>query len=277
MQVLLVVTALVLVATFVWRRSAAHLTSKSRRTPTHRLLGGPRAGVSSVFAGLPTDLDPRAVRAPRAAPRTTAVRATLRLVGLDWSAVSLDDLPFTLLGITREAPEVFTSVPRGKHRVRIGFAEGAMRTTKPSIDFVVDDECDVIVSRNEEGALTVERLPSSGDEPKHACCIHYPTWAKGPLVGRRFGRSPVLFDDLLDEIDQALGARRTREHLAELGDRMVGLPLTSEQLATLRKVVASHLEQASDAGEARPPGAAASELEELIAVVLPPEQVVQKV
>lgn len=276
MQVLLVVTALVLVATFFWRRRVAHVQATSRRTPTDHLLGGPLVGVNTVFGGITTDLDPRAVRAPRSAPSTTA-RATLRLVGLDWSAVSVDDLPFTLLGITREAPEIFTSVARGKHRVRLGFAEGAMRATKPCIDFVVDDECEVVVSRHEDGALTVERLPFSGDEPKHACCIHYPTWAKGPLVGRRFGRSPVRFDDLLDEIDEALGARRTREHLSELGDRLVGLPLTSEQLATLRKVIASHLEQASDPGEANATHARDAELEDLIAVVLPPEQVVQNV
>jgi hypothetical protein len=246
MQVLLVVTALVLVATFVWRRWSARRDERARARGTSRshTFAGPFVHLRGpALADLPIALEPVVPRPARTAP---ASRATLRLVGLDWAQVAVDDMPFTLLGITRETPDVFTSVAWGKHRVRLGPPEGAKRATLPAIDFVIDDDCEVVVSRRDDGALTVERLPLPAEPPKPAGCIHYPTWAKGPLVGRRFERSPIHVDALLDEIDEALTTRRTREHLSELGDRLVGLPLTADQLATLRKVLASHLEQAHD-------------------------------
>lgn len=274
---LLVVTALVLVATFVWRRWAARGEAHGRTRANARPFGGPFVGVRApTLVGLPLALE-GLEPAPRPARTGIASRATLRLVGLDWAHVSVDDMPFTLLGITREAPEVFTSVVWGKHRVRLGSAEGPHRATLPCVDFVIDDDCEVVVSRRDDGTLTVDRLPLPSDRPKPAGCIHYPTWAKGPLVGRRFGRSAVRVEALLDEIDEALTTRRTREHLSELGDRLVGLPLTPDQLATLRKVLASHLEQAHEAG--REPGHDRTkdreELEALVYAVLPHDAIVR--
>ncbi len=248
---LLVVTALVLVATFVWRRWAARGEARSRTRANARPFGGPFVGVRApTLVGLPLALE-GLEPTPRPARTGIASRATLRLVGFDWAHVSVDDMPFTLLGITREAPEVFTSVVWGKHRVRLGSAEGPHRATLPCVDFVIDDDCEVVVSRHDDGTLTVERFPLPNEPPKPAGCIHYPTWAKGPLVGRRFGRSPVHVDALLDEIDEALATRRTPEHVSELGDRLVGLPLTADQLATLRKVLTSYLEQAHEPGRGR--------------------------
>lgn len=275
---LLVVTALVLVATFVWRRWAARGEARGRAHANARPFGGPFVGVRApTRVGLPLTLEALEPASPRPARTGAASRATLRLVGLDWAHVSVDDMPFTLLGITREAPEVFTSVVWGKHRVRLGSGEGPQRATLPCVDFLIDDDCEVVVSRRDDGTLTAERLPLPSDRPNPAACIHYPTWAKGPLVGRRFGRSPVRVEGLLDEIDEALTTRRTPEHLGELGNRLVGLPLTEDELATLRKILSSHLEQAREGRREHGRGLAEEreELEALVYAVLPQEAIVR--
>lgn len=194
-----------------------------------------------------------------APPRRPPVRGRGALVldGLALERVELDNLPYPLVGLTTRPARGLYGVPCGRHRVRVRGARGDAART---IDLVLPAEGAVVVSRAADGALVARR---AGRVELDAGYIHYPTWARGPLLERR-ARPAADVAGLAAQLAEAFTAAE-RGACARVADRLVGLPLTEAELESLRRLCAEQI--------ARAPAGERDEARARAALVLPEVEV----
>jgi hypothetical protein len=224
---LLLATALVTLAAVVWR-----LVARARR--------GPGAAPSPARAARGVLL--HAVYAPRARrpPARGCGRGVLVFDGLELERVELDELPYPLAGLTTQAARGLYDVPCGRHRVRVR----AARDEAPcALDVVMPAGGTLAVSLSAERGLIAR---SARRAEIDASYIHYPTWARGPLLDRR-ARPVVDVTGLAEDLAGAFSAAE-RSACARVADRLVGLALTEAELDALRRVCAEQVARAP-AGE----------------------------
>ncbi len=241
MQALLVTTALVLIGVFVWR-------VLGRRAARLRHGAGAQAQDTQHVRRFGTPGPARPISRAAAAARTPG--GVLRVEGVDWTSCVLDELPYPLAGLTATAPQGLYELTCGRHRLAVGAGAG-----RRVVDFIVEPGARLCV-RGTGDELTVAVLDAP--EAIDAAYIHYPTWARGPLLGPRAARPRVDLPALLEELELAL-ASRGREAASRLGERLVGVPLTRDELRALERAC----------GERVAAAGAPSETSARVALVLP--------
>ena len=203
----------------------------------------------------------RAARGPMlrvvpVAPAPTASargRGALVLEGLELERVEVDDLPYPLVGLTTRPARGLYGVPCGRHRVRVRGARGEAPRT---IDLVMPADGAVVVSRAADGGLVAR---GAGRVELDAGYIHYPTWARGPLLDRR-ARPAADVTGLAAQLAEAFTAPG-RGACARVAERLVGLPLTEAELESLLRLCDEQI--------ARAPASASAEARARAAVLLP--------
>lgn len=232
MHGLLIATALVVLLAAVWRLA--------------RALRKRRAAVGA--RSLPRAL--RVAHAPRVAPRSEpssgargprARGGVLVLEGLPLDRLEIDELPYSLIGATPVPARGLYGVTCGRHRVRLR-GERDLATPSRSLDVVMPAGGSLCVSLGAEGDLAVRSAPR---DDLDASYIHYPTWARGPLLARR-ARPVADVTGLGAEIARAF-VSAGRDASARLADKLVGVALTQTELDALRTLCQDQVERAAAA------------------------------
>lgn len=227
MHGLLFATGLMVLIAALWRLTRA---LRKRRAAV---------GARSLPATLPVALAPRVAAGSKPSRGVRGARGgVLVLEGLPLERVELDDLPYPLAGLTIRPARGLYDVPCGRHRVRVRRDEAPR-----SLDVVMPAGGTLAVSLSADGGLVARSAERADIDAGY---IHYPTWARGPLLGRRTRREADAAS-LADDLAAAFTAT-DRGAAARVADRLVGLPLTEAELESLRRLCAEQVARAP-AGE----------------------------
>ena len=236
MHGLLFATALVVLIAAGWRLVRA-LRALRRRRAAARPGSIPRTHLPSPA------LAPRVALRSKPPRRAEGARGgVLVLEGLPLDRLEIDELPYPLTGATTVAARGLYGVPCGRHRVRLRGVGGAGDARSRSLDVVMPAGGSLRVSLGAEGDLEVHRAPRGELD---AAYIHYPTWARGPLLDRRARPIPDVAG-LGAEIARAFVSTE-RDASARLADRLVGVALTQAELDALRNLCRDQVARATAA------------------------------